>query len=318
MKSFQEKFKFGLISGIGKGWSGFVWMLKILIPISFFTVLLDYSGYLDYADFLLKPLMSLMGLPSVAALPLIVGMLTGIYGAIASMAMLPLSGDHMTLIAVFLLISHSLVQEGIIQGKSGMNPLKATVFRLVTSFAVVMLIARILSPDTAAVISDHAVSPGAVPFTLMLRNWCAEMLSLSVQIFVIIMALMILLNMMKSFDIIKYIVSGLTPVLRMMGLNERVGILWLTAALFGISFGAAVIVEEAKEGNLTDEELTRLHLSIGINHAMIDDPAFFLPLGIHPFWLWIPRIVAAIIAVQLFNLWQEIKRLRVKVLSVRG
>ena len=55
---------------------------------------------------------------------------------------------------------------------------------------------------------------------------------------------------------------------------------------------------------MTVEELERLHLSIGINHAMIEDPSLFLPLGIHP--LWIPRLVAAILAVHLLSLWHWI------------
>jgi hypothetical protein len=63
-----------------------------------------------------------------AALPLIVGMLTGIYGGIASMIVRPLTENEMTLIAIFLLISYNLIQEGMIQGKSVLNPVKATLF----------------------------------------------------------------------------------------------------------------------------------------------------------------------------------------------
>ena len=43
----------------------------------------------------------------------------------------------------------------------------------------------------------------------------------------------------------------------------------MTAAIFGLAYGAAVIVEEAKEGHLAREELEGLHLSIGINHALL-------------------------------------------------
>jgi hypothetical protein len=81
-----------------------------------------------------------------------------------------------------------------------------------------------------------------------------------------------------------------------------VGILWLTAVVFGIAYGGAVIVEETKQGHFTREELERLHLSIGINHAVFEDPALFLALGLGPFWLWIPRFITAIIAVHLYNL----------------
>ena len=32
---------------------------------------------------------------------------------------------------------------------------------------------------------------------------------------------------------------------------------------------------------------------------MIEDPALFLPFGIHPLWLWGPRLIAAITVVYL-------------------
>jgi hypothetical protein len=86
--------------------------------------------------------------------------------------------------------------------------------------------------------------------------------------------------------------------------------LWIAACAFGIAYGAAVIIEEAKEGHLTKEELEKLHLSIGINHSMVEDPALFLPLGIGAFWLWIPRLITAILAVHLFDLWHRIQTKR--------
>jgi len=270
-------------------------------------MLLIYSGWMNHADFLLEPVMGFIGLPAIAALPLIAGILTGIYGGVAAMIMLPLSMTHKILIAVFLLISHNIIQESIVQGKSGFNPLKATVFRLIASVVTVAILAWFIGSDATVTVTDSISLSNAAPFMLTLKIWCMETLWLSVKIFVIIMVLMMILGLMKSFDIIHHIVRPLTPVLKIMGLNQRVGMLWLTANIFGISYGAAVIVEEAKEGNLTDEELTKLHLSIGINHAMIEDPALFLPLGISPIWLWIPRIITAIVAVHLFSLWRWIK-----------
>ena len=97
------------------------------------------------------------------------------------------------------------------------------------------------------------------------------------------------------------------PAQKAMELDNKVGILWLTATVFGIAYGGAVIVEEANEEHLTKKELERLHLSIGINHSMIEDPALFLSLGFSAFWLWIPRFITAIIAVHLFDLYYKIK-----------
>ena len=67
---------------------------------------------------------------------------------------------------------------------------------------------------------------------------------------------------------------------------------------------AGEIVEEAKEGHLNKEELEGLHLSIGINHSVVEDPALFLALGLNAFWLWVPRLITAMLAVRLLSLWQ--------------
>jgi len=307
VERITNRLKDCLLSGINKGWSGFVWMLKILIPISFLTVLLDYSGWIYSVDFFLKPAMSLLHLPTMAALPLIAGMLTGIYGGIASMVVLPLTQDQMTLIAVFLLISHGLIQEGIIQAKSGGNFLKATLFRLTASIVTIMIIARFFKSGSTTLATAGPSHSALQPFTAILKNWSLSTLYLGVKILVIIMVIMVFLDIMKSFNLIDRMVKTLTPLLKLMGLDRRVGMLWLTAAVFGILYGGAVIVEEAKEKHFSKEELERLHISIGINHAVFEDPALFLSLGLSPFWLWIPRLTTAIVAVHLYNLISKIK-----------
>lgn len=306
--SFKEKLIASLLTGTQKGWSGFVWMLKILVPISFLSVLLEYSGVLYQLNAVLKPAMGLLSLPPMAALPLVVGMATGIYGGIAAMIMLPLTIEQMTLIAIFLLISHNLIQEGIIQAKSGMHPLKATAIRLAASTVTVMAVAFFIGAGPVGEAVAETMPRSSLPFAAVLKDWVVATARLTLQIFFIILALMIVLAAMKNFNLIGYLIRALAPWLRMLGLNQRVGTLWLTAAAFGIAYGAAVILEEAKEGNLTKDELEKLHMSIGINHSMIEDPALFLVLGISAFWLWVPRLITAILAVHLFGLWIRFRR----------
>ena len=307
MNPIQNKLTYGLKTGTQKGWHGFVWMLKIIVPISFLTVLLEYSGWINKINFILEPCMNLLSLSPIAALPLIVGMLTGIYGGIAAMAVLPLTTNEMTLIAIFLLISHNLIQEGIIQSQSGLKPFKATLFRLTASVVTVMIVSRFLGPEPALVVAKGTPVAVQTAFIALMKNWLIATLYLSLKIFVIIMVIMILLEMMKIFNLIPHIVKVLSPLLKTMGLDQRAGILWLTAIAFGLAYGGAVIVEEAKEAYITKEQLEKLHLSIGINHSMIEDPALFLSLGLSAFWLWVPRLIVAIIAVRLFDLYYKIR-----------
>jgi Fe2+ transport system protein B len=303
----RNKLRYGLSSGIQKGWHGFLWMLKIIVPISFLTVLLEYSGWIHVIDFIIKPAMNLLNLPPMAALPLIVGMLTGIYGGIASMVVLPLTSNEMTLIAIFLLISHNLIQEGIIQGQSGLNPFKATLFRLTASSVSVIIVTKFLGSEPARLVGKNLSAAVQQPLFVMMKSWFMATLYLSLKIFIIIMIIMILLEVMKIFNIIHHIVKLLNPLLKTMGLNQQVGLLWLTAIAFGLAYGGAVIVEEAKEKHIKKEDLEKLHLSIGINHSMIEDPALFLSLGLSAFWLWVPRLILAIVAVRLLDIYYKLK-----------
>ncbi len=298
--------KEALTIGIKKGFSGFIWMLKILVPISFLTFLLDYSGWIDKMDVILAPIMSVISLPPMAALPIIIGLLTGIYGAVAAMMVLPFSMDQMTLIAIFLLISHNMIVEGAIQGKSGINPIKATLFRLMASVVTVIIVAWFLDTETAVNGIQKSTANSGASFVSLLKIWGVETAYLCVKIFFIIMTVMILIEIMKHYNLSQQLLKAVNPVLKAMGLDKNVGMLWLTAGMFGIAYGGAVIVEEAKENNFTDKELSKLHLSIGINHAMIEDPSLFLPLGINAFWLWIPRVITAVVAVHLMNLWYKV------------
>lgn len=123
-------------------------MLKIIIPVSLVTFLLDFSGWLGRMDGLLEQLMGVIHLPAMAALPLLAGLLTGIYGTIAAMSVLPFSSDQMILMAVFLLIAHSLIQEGWVQHQSGCNAWMATAVRLAAAVLTVVVLGWLLGPAT--------------------------------------------------------------------------------------------------------------------------------------------------------------------------
>jgi hypothetical protein len=298
----------GIKTGLKKGWDGFLWIMKIVLPISFFTALLAWSGWLNRLDFMLAPAMDLLSLPTMAALPLIIGMLANIYGALAAMAVLPFTTAQMTLMGIFLLTAHNLIQEGIIQAKSGLHPVKATLFRLGAAVATVLLVAPFLRDGQTISIPVDIATTAAIPFLQMVKEWAWATLELSIKIFLICMSLLTLLEILKAGGWITDIVKLFSPFLKIMGLDKKLGFLWMTAIVFGLAYGGAVIVEETKDGSLSKQDLEMLHLSIGINHSMVEDPALFMSLGLSAFWLYIPRLIMAIITVRLMRLWFRFKK----------
>lgn len=308
--------KSGIVQGLLKGWKAFIWLLKIIIPISFITALLVHFGIIYKLDFILTPIMNWLCLPASAAVAIIAGLFTGIYGTVAALSVMPFSMDHMILIAVFTLISHNLIQESLVQANSGLNFFYAAFFRLFMSVVVTFVCAKIMhtTAETGGVAAAGSAFAGnyADSFSAMLASWGWKTFKLVVQICCIIMPLMVILELAKKFHIIDFITKITYPVLAAMGLSRSTGMLWLTATVFGLTFGAAVIVEEARSNEFKKDDLKKLHLSIGVNHSMIEDPALFLPLGLPMFWLWIPRLVAAILIAWLYSVFVSAGRFYVK------
>ncbi|MAE10552.1 MAG: iron transporter [Dehalococcoidales bacterium] len=301
MSDYGTQLKTGFSAGVKRGWSSFVWMGKIIIPVSFLVALLQWTGWLSQLDFVLNPLMGLINLPPAAALPIISGMLVNIYAAIAIITVLPFTPEQITLVAVFCLIAHNLIAEGIVQHKSGLNAVKATLFRVSAAVIAVLVVSQFLGDTSQSLVASASLTVRP-PFLEVLQIWGVGMISLLTKIFGIVMVIMVLLESLNSLGWMEYLLWLFRPLMRVMGLSDRSATLWVTAVAFGLLYSGAVIVEEAKKGNLTKDEMERLHISAGINHAMVEDPALFLALGLNAFWLWVPKFVMAIVAVQSYRL----------------
>jgi len=151
MPDYKSTLKNALFSGVKKGWGNFVWICKIVIPVSLLVALLQWSGWLYEADVVLKPLMGWLNLPSEAALPIISGMLINLYATIAAITVVPFTAGQMTLIAVFSLIAHNLIIEGIIQHRSGINVATITMVRVGAAILTVLFVSQFIGDTSESV-----------------------------------------------------------------------------------------------------------------------------------------------------------------------
>ena len=199
-----------------------------------------------------------------------------------------------------------LIMEGMIQHKSGFNIIKATLVRISAAILTVLIVSQFLGDTSQSVVlpADLTIH---TPFIEILKGWAIDTLGLCGRIFVIIMLVMLLLESLQSLGWIKYLLKFFKPFMRILGLSKQAVTMWVAGAGFGLLYGGAVITEEAKKGTLTREELEHLHISIGINHAIVEETALFLALGLNVFWLLIPRFVTATIAVHTCRAIQYLK-----------
>lgn len=303
----RQKLKSGLVAGIKKGWKNFLWMVKITVPVSLVVALLAWSGWLYKANFILEPVMNLLQLPSEAAFPILSGLFINIYAVIAILTVVPFNAGQMVMIAVFTLIAHNIITEAIIQHNSGINGLKIAIIRVVVAVATVLAISPFMG-DTTQSVSLAAVDTTNTPFWQAMGAWAADTGWLLLKVFGLIMGILIVLECLAKLAWDKYLYRAFQPFMKVLGLSDRSVMLWVTAVLFGLMYGSAVILEKSREGNLTHSELERLHISIGVNHSMVEDPALYMAIGLNAFWLLIPKLVMAIVSVQLYRLYELTRR----------
>jgi len=312
MSDYRNRLKQSLILGTKKGLRSFIWIVKIILPVSLVVVLIQWFGLTYYLDFVFRPIMQLINLPPEAFLPILAGIFADVYGSIAVMLTLPFSQEQMTLIAIFSTISHSLIIEGIIQARSGINIFKITIFRLIAAGLTVLMVSWLFE-GTAESIGAFEVA-ARVPIAELLITWGLDMLVLLGQILAVIVLAMIFQEVLISLGLIKYLFNFFKPIIRFMGLPSRVTFAWLVAVLAGVTYGAAIIIEESKKGLVSAEELGYLQISIGINHSMIEQIAIYGALGLNVAFIVLPRLLTAIIAVWLIRGWKKLK----SILGFRG
>ena len=104
-----------------------------------------------------------------------------------------------------------------------------------------------MDPVSAGPVGVPVLPAAPGPLSVMLIDWATGTAWLCLKILCIIMSLMVVMELARTFHIIEAVTRITAPVLRLLGLDKSCALLWMTAAVFGLAYGAAVIVEETKK-----------------------------------------------------------------------
>ena len=291
-----------------------LWIIRIIIPVSFVVTLLDFYGVIEWISAYTAPLFQLIGLQGNAAIVYFSSLFLPLYAPIAIIATLPLTLREITILALMSLITHNLPIECAVQRRSGTPFWQTLVIRLTFSILGGILLnlilpeSLILSPCFRGTSEAEGVLNSQLStLNSLLINWLTSTLSLCIKIILIITALMYGQFLLKRYGIINKIARPLAPLMRLCGLQPDSAFLWLVAQIVGLTYGAGIMAQEIEESGADREELHRINLHICVNHSLIEDTAIFCMLGVAWYFLVIPRLIFAIIIVQTYNF---IKKLR--------
>ena len=124
-----------------------LWIIRIIIPVSFVVTLLDFYGVIEWISAYTAPLFQLIGLQGNAAIVYFSSLFLPLYAPIAIIATLPLTLREITILALMCLITHNLPIECAVQRRSGTPFWQTLVIRLTFSILGGILLNLIL-PDT--------------------------------------------------------------------------------------------------------------------------------------------------------------------------
>jgi spore maturation protein SpmB len=280
-------------------------LLIIMLSVSFAVLILDASGVLFYVSRFMNPVMKFLGLPGEASLAYISAMLINVYSAIAVIETMTLSGKQMIILATMCLIAHNFFVECLVMKKTGSHLSKIVLLRIFVSLLAGWIM-HFIVPAGAPVTGMMApkvleYNPGIgldlSRFIAGLGPWFVESILLVLKIFLIVFSIMFMQRILGEFGLMKKLSRIASPLISLFGLPPKAAYVWIIGTTVGVAYGAGILIEEVKAGNLTRSDADLFNHHAAISHSQIEDTVLFVSLGVPYLWAALPRLLLAIIVV---------------------
>ncbi|GAK14666.1 nucleoside recognition domain-containing protein [Geomicrobium sp. JCM 19039] len=291
----MSRAKIDVKKGLGKGLHS-TWKLgRIIFPITTLIVILRHTPVIDQLSQLLAPFTRLFGLPGEAAIAFVLGNLQ-LYAGIGSILAMDLTMKEVFILAVMLSFSHNLILESAFLKEIRVSIWLVVTVRLGMAMLFGMLV-NLLYPaggeEAAYTVVEPAMNQDA--WGSIVLEAVGAGVGAVLQLAMIVIPLMVVIQAIYDLSLLDFFTRWMKPCLQPLGISQRGAIVIGSGMIFGLIYGASVIIQEAKEQNFSERELTLLILYLAICHAVIEDTMIFLPLGVNVLWLLLFRFVGAVV-----------------------
>lgn len=300
LQSIQEGFKGGLKT---------TWTLgKIIFPVTLIVAFLQHTPVLPWLIELVTPLMTLFGLSGDAAIPLVIGNFLNLYAAIGAILTLDLTVKEVFIIAVMLSFSHNMLVESSVATRVGVKLWVAIAVRL--GLAIVSGIVINLVWSGGGQIAKYGFIQTEQENVTGLLNISLDALQKAgigiFQLAIIVLPLMVVIQILKDLKWLEVFSRWMAPVTRSLGMKENTSTTLAAGLLFGLAFGAGVMIQAVKEDGVSKKDVTLAFIFLAGCHAVVEDTLIFVPLGIPVLPLLLIRLIMAVIITMVVGmLWNR-------------
>ncbi|WP_162651163.1 hypothetical protein [Lentilitoribacter sp. Alg239-R112] len=266
-----------------RSWRIFIALAKIMIPIMIIVRILDQYGFSEAIGEFIGPALEIVGLPAEAGIVWAAALVSSLYGGVAATITLAPTMDlnvgQMSVLASMMLFAHGLPIEQAIVHKAGANFFVTCFLRILAAILYGIIAFMVISHFQ---ILQEPMSIGWLPDGLNSTSWSewtyATAKSL-VMIFLIVVALMMLMDGVEKTGIDKLISLILAPIHKFMSIRRELAPITTVGLLMGLTFGGGLLIERSKNGSITKRELFLTLSFLSLFHAVIEDTLLMVALG---------------------------------------
>jgi hypothetical protein len=296
--------KRGLLVGLKTTWT----LGKIIFPITLIMAILQYTPILPWLAKAITPFMQLFGLTGDAAIPLVLGYFLNLYAAIGAILTLHLTVKEVFILAIMLSFAHNLLVESSVAVKAGVKLWIVLTARLGLSFLSAIMVNLLWHGGS------EAAKYGFVQASAVHPNGFAEILLEAIQkaglgifqLAIIVIPLMFVIQILKDLQWLTKFSKVMSPFTRSLGMQENTSMTMAAGLLFGLAYGAGVMIQAVEEDGVSKKDLTLAFIFLVSCHAVVEDTLIFVPLGIPVWGLFVIRLgVAILLTLIVGTIWKR-------------
>jgi hypothetical protein len=269
-----------------------------MIPVSIIIKILQETNAMPFISQVFEPLMYPLGLPPEMSLVWATAMLSNIYGGILALSSIyannPLSVAQMTTLTTLILFAHTLLIEIPICKKAGTKILPIFLIRVVGGYVFALILNLIYT--SLGAYQEQVSIPLLTQNDISFGGWALSEIKKYVVIAIIVLFLIITLDVLERIKVIDLINKLLYPIIKLLGISEKVLPLTLIGMTLGLAYGGGLIITESKQKDIPPKDIFLSLALLSLFHSIIEDSLLMIGLGASWTGIFLYRFIVSILA----------------------
>ena len=192
--------------------------------------------------------------------------------------------------------SAAFVAETRAMKRTGSSSMKMVLLRVGVAFIAAYAF-NLLLPAYLKSIPSSSAGAARPNFLGMLAVWGISTAAIALKFALIVLGAKVVSSLLDEFNAMAFLSRLFTPVMRFFGLPRESSSLWIAVNTAGYAYGAGIVQERIKSGSMKPQEADLFNHHAALCHSLMEDTVLFLVVGIPLFWITVPRLILALLAV---------------------